>query len=118
MVKIDANRVERKNPRSTGRGCPTSPSEYHRRTGWTHRRAGLTEPRLATASSACGTMCKGATTGPLDSGTLTVGVDAHAGEGAGGSATILHRATMDEVPLWILCFLQSKVFWWRSRDKE
>jgi hypothetical protein len=49
-------------------------------------------------------MCKGATTGPLDSGALTVGVDARVGEGAGGSATILHRATMDEVPLWILRF--------------
>jgi hypothetical protein len=44
-------------------------------------------------------MCKGATTGPLDSGTLTMEVDARAGDGSGNSATILHRATMDEVPL-------------------
>jgi hypothetical protein len=49
-------------------------------------------------------MCKGAITGPLDGGALTVGVDAHAGEGAGSSATILHRATMGGVPLWILHF--------------
>jgi hypothetical protein len=44
-------------------------------------------------------MCKGATTEPLDSGALTVGVDARAGEGSISSATILHRFTMDEVPL-------------------
>jgi hypothetical protein len=36
---------------------------------------------------------KGATTGPLDGGALTVGVDTRVGEGAGSSAAIFHRAT-------------------------
>jgi hypothetical protein len=61
--------------------------------GLTHRRAGLEEPELAAASSTRG-MRLGATTGPLDSRTLTHGVDARAGEGAGSSAATLHRATM------------------------
>jgi hypothetical protein len=37
---------------------------------------------------------KGATTGTLDGGALTVGVDARAGEGSSSSAAIFHRATM------------------------
>jgi hypothetical protein len=52
----------------------------------------------------------GATTGPLDGRALTHGVDARAGEGAGSSATFLHRATMGGF-LSVDC--DSKAFWWR-----
>jgi hypothetical protein len=60
----------------------------------------------------------GAATEPLDGRAFTVGMDARASKGAGSSAAIVHRATMGGIPLWILRFLQSKVFWWRSRGKE
>jgi hypothetical protein len=45
----------------------------------------------------------GATAGPLDGRAFTVLVDAHADEGAGSSASTLHRVTMDVFPL---CFLR------------
>jgi hypothetical protein len=41
----------------------------------------------------------GATTEPLDGRALTHGVDARAGEGAGGSAAFLHRTTMGALSL-------------------
>jgi hypothetical protein len=46
----------------------------------------------------------GAATEPLDGRAFTVGMDARAGEGAGSSAAILHRATKGGIPLWILRF--------------
>jgi hypothetical protein len=75
--------------------------------GCTRRRAGLAEPKLAAASAACGTNTMGAATEPLDGRAFTVGVDARAGEGAGSSAAILHRATKGGIPLWILRFFCS-----------
>jgi hypothetical protein len=121
MVKIDANRVERKNKKTLDRpvggvsyltaGTPLPcgsdpPPRGANRVEARHRVAGVRDLR------------KGATTGPLDGGTLTVGVDARAGEGAGSSAAILHRATMGGVALWTLRFLLSKGIWWMNRDKE
>jgi hypothetical protein len=75
-------------PRLIGRRGSYLAAETPPSCWWNHCRAGLTEPKLTAASSACGTGVTGATTGPLDGGALTVGVDALAGEGGGSSTAI------------------------------
>jgi hypothetical protein len=41
----------------------------------------------------------GATTGPLDGGTLTLGLDARTGEGAGSSTAVFHHMVFT---LWVM----------------
>jgi hypothetical protein len=64
----------------------------------------LIEQKLAAASSACGMVRLGATTGPLNGRALTRGVDTRTGEGAGSSAATLHRVTMDGFSSPVLAF--------------
>jgi hypothetical protein len=98
MDKIDENRVETvtldpifPKKRPDWRVSYLLPLGHRLCAGFTRRRAGLAEPKLAAASLARGTGLTGTTTGPLDGDTLTLGVDARAGEGTGSSTTIFHR---------------------------